>query len=69
MAKSTKEQLFEAWREWDLELANCDKNKSAKERFDQPTDLYRKEEKKGASRAITRFYLRKEYAAWRRENG
>jgi hypothetical protein len=68
MANDTKERLFEAWREWDCELEDLDKKQAAKERLDQLTDRYRDDNKKGGSRTLTRFYLRKEYAKWRLEN-
>lgn len=68
MAKSTKEQLFETWREWDLEVNDSRKKRSAKERLDTLTDEYKKETNSGAARVFVRFYLREEYAAWRMKN-
>jgi len=69
MEKSTKEQLFEAWREWDCELENAQKKQAAKERLDQLTDQYKKETKSGAARVLVRMWLRDEYAEWRIKNG
>jgi hypothetical protein len=69
MAKTTKDRLFEAWREWDLEMTSPQEKRAAKERLDQLTDEYKKEINSGASRAIARFYLHEEYADWRMKNG
>ncbi len=69
MAKSTKEQLFEAWREWDLEMTDPQKKRAAKERLDGLTDEYKTATNSGAARVLVRLWLREEYADWRMKNG
>jgi hypothetical protein len=69
MAKSTTERLFEAWREWDLEVYDPEKKHAAKQRLDQLTDEYKEQTKSGAARVLVRFWLREEYADWRMKNG
>lgn len=68
MAESIKEQLFEAWRDWDLELENPAEKQADKDRLNELTDQYKKETGSSASRTLVRFYLREEYAEWRLKN-
>lgn len=69
MAKKSKERLFEAWREWDLEINDPRKKRAAKERLDELTDEYKRETNSGAARVLVRLWLREEYADWRMKNG
>jgi hypothetical protein len=68
METDTKERLFEAWSEWDLEIDDPTKKEAARDRLNDLIDLYRQETGITAARFLVRFYLRDEYADWRIKN-
>jgi hypothetical protein len=63
-----KERLFQAWKDWDLEMEDFAKKRAAKDTVDALIDQYRQQSGSGASRTLAMFYLRDEYADWRISN-
>jgi hypothetical protein len=66
--EALKEDIFRAWKDWDLEVEEIDAKNAAKKRVEAAIDKYKEEiNSKGARWS---FYIRfgPEYADWRREN-
>lgn len=65
---NAKEQMFAAWREWDIELSDFARKQKARADLNAAIDAYKAESKSDSPRWAIMFYLRDEYAEWRIDN-